>query len=215
MEELKEAFKDKHIPEGGSVEIHFEIMKPWIKDKKTVMEIGFNAGFGAAWFLENGADKVVSFDICQYGHEQMAHDVLEKKFPGKHTLVKGDSMKTIPDYQGDKFDFIFIDGYHWGQWPEMDMRNCAQWAHENTIVIVDNISFKVDSQVLRQRNWPENKYYNVTDAWNKVIMEKIIEPYRIDCRYENGNVAPSCMGIGKYNHTQYYNGRPPYHIVEK
>ena len=198
MEALKKELSNVLV-EGGSVDVHFDIMKPYITGKKTVMEIGFNTGYSAAFFLENGVDKVVSFDICQHGYEQKAHDIIEKEYPGKHTLVEGDSCVTLPEYPLEKFDFIFIDGYHWGKWPEADIRNCARFAHKDTIVIVDNISFKFTDGQLYSHCYSEDKIYNVTDAWNKLVIEGVIIPDRIECRYIPGDNFPSCMGIGKYD----------------
>jgi predicted O-methyltransferase YrrM len=181
MEDLKNHFNFT-LPEGVSEEMNFKMMKPWIEGKKKFLEIGFNTGYSAAFFLENGADKVVSFDICRYGYEEKAHEIIEKNHPGKQ-----------------KFDFIFVDGFHWGKWPDGDIRNCLRFAHKDTILCVDNMSFKVSSEILYKYNWPENKYYNVTDAWNKLVLEDVIKPDIIDCRYDGNNKFPTCMAFGKYS----------------
>lgn len=198
MEDLKNHFNFT-LPEGVSEEMNFKMMKPWIEGKKKFLEIGFNTGYSAAFFLENGADKVVSFDICRYGYEEKAHEIIEKNHPGKHTLINGDSLETVPEYPDEKFDFIFVDGFHWGKWPEGDIRNCLRFAHKDTILCVDNMSFKVSSEILYKYNWPENKYYNVTDAWNKLVLEDVIKPDIIDCRYDGNNKFPTCMAFGKYS----------------
>lgn len=185
--------------EGSCGPIELEIMKPLLNNVKNVLEIGFNCGYSAAFFLENGIDKVVSFDICQYGHEKNAHTIIDKLWPDKHELVVGDSIKTVPEYNSDTtFDLIFIDGFHWEEHPKLDIQNCKRFAHENTIVVVDNVSFKLNPQILRDHNWPEFKYYCVTDAWNNAIIEKIINPTKIECVYPPNSSYPLCMGIGKY-----------------
>lgn len=202
MEALRSNFNFK-LPEGVSEDVNFEIMKKFVEGKKKFLETGFNTGYSAAFFLENGAEKVVSFDLCQYGYEQKAHDILEEHFPGKHELVVGDSMKTVPDYPDEKFDVIFVDGYHWGEHPTADIRNCARFAHEDTILIVDNISFHLSQETLNKYNWPSHKYYCVSDAWNKAITDGLLIPDRIECPYktlEGGKMDdfPTCMGIAKY-----------------
>lgn len=185
--------------EGFCGDTEFEIIKPFLKNVKNVLEIGFNSGVSSAFFLENNVEKVVSFDICRWGHELESKKIIDEEWPNQHELVIGDSIETVPNYKTDtKFDLIFIDGYHWEEHPRLDIKNCKPFAHGNTIVIVDNISFKLNSQILREKCWPEHKYYCVTDAWNESVDKGIIFPIRVSCEYPKNSKIPVCMGIAKY-----------------
>ena len=84
---------------------------------KNIMEIGFNAGHSADLFLNiNQNIKVTSFDIGVHKYVDYGKKFIDNKYPGRHSLILGDSKKTIPDFfQGNsniKFDLIFIDGDH-------------------------------------------------------------------------------------------------------
>jgi predicted O-methyltransferase YrrM len=114
------------------------------KDKKKILEIGFNAGHSADMFLSNNTKnaKVLSFDIGE--HEYMHHgkEYIDNKFPGRHTLVIGDSTKTIPVYkQNSVYDLIFIDGGHSYSIAKADLMNSARFADKNTIVIMDDTRY--------------------------------------------------------------------------
>jgi len=110
---------------------------------KHILEIGFNAGHSAEIFLQaNSESKVVSFDIGQHDYVKVGKEYIDKTFPGRHELVLGDSLKTIPSYSSDvKFDLIFIDGCHDLEFAKGDFGNCKRFSHKDTIVIMDDTIF--------------------------------------------------------------------------
>ena len=82
---------------------------------RSIGEIGFNAGFSTFAFLSAAPDtRVVSFDLGEHRYSRVAKKLIDKKFPNRHTLINGDSTKTVPDYHAKnpdlRFDLVFIDG---------------------------------------------------------------------------------------------------------
>jgi len=111
-----------------------------------VMEIGFNAGHSAETFLKhNPTLSLVSFDIGLHGYMRTGKDYIDATYPGRHTLIIGDSTKSVPAYiashPGSKFDIIFIDGGHEYGVSKADMINSMLLAHENTIIIMDDTTY--------------------------------------------------------------------------
>lgn len=66
---------------------------------KNVMEIGFNAGNSAEIFLQNNKDlHLTSFDLGEHPYVGSAKAYIDRTYPGRHTLIMGDSTLSIPTY---------------------------------------------------------------------------------------------------------------------
>lgn len=134
-------------PEGSSVPeqilYYFNLLTehPHIK---TVVEIGFNLGISAAAFLSARPDvRVVSVDIGSHNYVLAAKRNIDKHYPGRHTLVIGDSTTTVPFLQnffGPKnVDLFMVDGYHVEPVPRIDLSNALAWTTSETYIIVDDV----------------------------------------------------------------------------
>ena len=148
--------------------------KPDIK----VMEIGFNAGHSAEIFLHNNNSlKLTSFDLGDHDYVKHAKQYIDTVYPNRHTLIVGDSRKTIPNYLKNnkhiKFDFIFIDGGHDYEIAKSDLDNCFHLAHENTIVALDDTIFT--------NGWEQGHTIGPTKTWSEHLQQnKIVELNRTD-----------------------------------
>lgn len=122
-------------------------------DIKTILEIGFNAGHSADTFLAGSLAHVTSFDLDERKCVSVAKQYIDIKYPTRHTLIIGDSTKTIPLYKtkhsDQTFDVIYIDGGHSEEVAYADLMNCKTLAHKDTIVIMDDVVLRSD----QQRDW--------------------------------------------------------------
>lgn len=111
-------------------------------DIRTILEIGFNGGLSAAAMLEARDDTtVVSFDIGRWEYVRDAKALVDEKFPGRHTLVVGDSVDTVPRFDPARkgtFDLAFIDGGHEAPVPAADIRNTLEFLKPGALVLVDD-----------------------------------------------------------------------------
>ena len=112
----------------------------WIQ---SVCEIGFNAGHSSVVFLQSRPDiTVTSFELNCGRFAVPAKAFIDTHFPGRHTLIPGDSRITVPKYfkadPFEKFDLIFIDGGHTFKMAAADIKNMRNLAHEKTIVVLDD-----------------------------------------------------------------------------
>jgi predicted O-methyltransferase YrrM len=109
---------------------------------KRIMEIGFNSGHSSVSLLTASApnSEVVSFDLGEHYYVDHAKAFVDTHFPGRHTLIKGNSVETVEKYAndnrarcGDKnaFDLIFIDGGHFSDIPLRDCINCMRLAGDD------------------------------------------------------------------------------------
>jgi hypothetical protein len=128
---------------------------------KNVIEIGFNGGHSADTFLKNNPNiNLVSFDLGDHHYVKHGKAYIDTTYPNRHTLILGDSRLTIPEFiktVNIKYDLIFIDGGHYYDIPEADLRNCRLLAHKNTIVIMD------DTKRTDVKGWN----VAVNHAWNR------------------------------------------------
>ena len=156
---------------------------------KTILEIGFNAGHSSDIFLSsNPYVKVVSFDLGEHQCVQFGKRYIDEKYPSRHTLILGDSTKTVPEFIKQnpelKFDIIFIDGGHFEDIPKKDIINCKKLAHNNTIIVMDDILY--DSEIAYS--------IYVTKAWREAISWDILTE---TCHYSFDNFRG--FSLGKYN----------------
>ena len=152
------------------------------------MEIGFNAGHSSETFLTNSLANVVSFDLGEHKYLLDGKQFMDKKFPGRHTLILGDSHTTIPFFKKNtnmKFDVLFIDGDHSYEGALNDLINCIDLAAPNATIIFDDVVLKTDLQM----SWTVGP----TKAWLGMISMGKIE--QTDYKeYEKGRG----MVLGKY-----------------
>ena len=136
---LKE-FEGASIPEQAEYFIDLLGKNPHIK---TILEIGFNTGRSAAYFLSCRDDiKVISVDIGIHDYVKDCKNLIDTQFPGRHTLLLGDSKIVLPQLislqPSITFDMIFIDGDHAEPGPLIDARNCLALATKNTLLVMDD-----------------------------------------------------------------------------
>jgi predicted O-methyltransferase YrrM len=129
---------------------------------KRILEIGFNAGHSSRSFLAARPDTtVVSFDLGTHKYVQRAKRFIDGEYPGRHTLILGDSRDTVPAYQpapeGTQFDLAFIDGGHDYPTAWADVVNCQSKVAPSGLVIMDDLLPWRDWGAGPVRAWQEAK----------------------------------------------------------
>lgn len=125
---------------------------------KVILETGFNAGHSACCFL-NGAPsaKMYTFDICRWGTEHPALEVLKQHFDIQ--LIEGDSRKTLPNFIQENsditVDFIFIDGGHSGNVPFIDIKESMSILNVGGIIFVDDGNAPDVVKAISQIDWSD------------------------------------------------------------
>ena len=169
--------------EGHSQQVpqQIHLLKQFCKIKriKNIMEIGFNAGHSSEIFLEYNKDtNVVSFDIGSHDYVNKGKKFIDNKYPSRHTLIIGNSTKTVPAYiQQNKtktFDLIYVDGGHTYDVARADLMNCRHLSHKDTIVVMDDIVKKrrFDMNFIRPPHVLEP-----TRSWEECIQNNIIKQF--------------------------------------
>jgi hypothetical protein len=108
---------------------------------KNFLEIGFNAGHSLNVILYHNPTikNVVEFGL---GECPKCLEYSQDKYPDVDiNYIKGYSRDTVPVFSkttNTKYDLIHIDGSHEEEDVYLDIKNCANLAHENTILILDD-----------------------------------------------------------------------------
>jgi hypothetical protein len=110
---------------------------------KVVLETGFHTGLSAAVMIDCRPNiMVTSFDIFCFDYTRRAKLFLDIAFPGRNTLIAGNSINTIPTFFNTvpsyKPDFVFIDGGHERPVPFIDLWNILKHVSPGTWVMVDD-----------------------------------------------------------------------------
>lgn len=108
---------------------------------KHVAEIGFNEGASASALLSANPDiQVVSFEIAEHYDVQLAKYRIDAAFPGRHTLVPGDSRETVPAWEWPLFDLMFVDGGHDYEEAAADLRNSLGVVRAGGLIMIDDLT---------------------------------------------------------------------------
>lgn len=111
---------------------------------KKIIEIGFNIGHSTQFLLDASEDvEMISLDIMLHPYCAYAKMYIDMKYPGRHILLSGSSDNTLISFKkmnpSYKADLIFIDGSHTLSGAYHDIELSKSFAHENTILIIDNV----------------------------------------------------------------------------
>jgi predicted O-methyltransferase YrrM len=144
---------------------------------RKVLEIGFNCGHSSELFLDADPDlTVTSFDIGTHQYTSHGKLFIDNHYPGRHTLILGDSTKTIPTFYKNivteslVYDFFFIDGGHDEEIAKADMENCHRMAKQNnqpTLVILDDTMSNLE--------WVEFWNQGPNAAWKNALQSGMIQ----------------------------------------
>ena len=130
---------------------------------RLVIETGFNGGHSAAAFLTASPDvRVVSFDIERWDYVRDAKALIDELYPGRHTLICGDSRQTLPQYShanpDTSADIAFIDGGHFGDVPWSDATNALKLLRHGGLLVMDDVD-----------------YPDVNQAWHRLHTERLVQ----------------------------------------
>lgn len=130
------------------------------KVSNNILEIGFNAGHSCLLYLiANPNSSITVFDLCYHKYTIPCFEYLQNKFPGRLSIIKGNSNETLPNYIHDnpnvKFDLIHIDG-----------------GHEKTIAHNDFLnSYKVASNLII---WDDTQMGYLNSLFEQYLSENLI-----------------------------------------
>lgn len=181
--------RGRKITEGSASAEELEFFVRTLRENpgiRLVGEIGFNAGFSSYAFLyARKSVRVVSFDIGTHTYVKDAKEFIDKRFPGRHAMVWGDSKTTVPRFTQHnpniKCGLIFIDGGHDYKTAMADIRNMKKLATKDTLLVVDDLTPWLE--------WGKGP----TKAWQKAIKTRLICKTKL---YKNGIPVKSLKGQG-------------------
>jgi tetratricopeptide (TPR) repeat protein len=177
----KKAMQGVVIGEGSISEIEALSLGSFVAGRGPlcVAETGFGRGQSAWAFLSANPElTMVSFDLVEYEGARTAKEIIDRYFPGRHTLIEGNSIDTVQEHGADDFDLVFIDGGHDYDPAASDLRNFAK---SGRTVIFDDL---VDA------DWAEGG----VKAWEEATASDGF----IDAQQLLRDGEGRCWGIGRY-----------------
>jgi len=158
FERQKEGFM---MPEQAKV--LRDLLNTHIEVKK-ILEIGFNGGHSAYNFLAARKNThVTSVEIDYSSKVAAAKKRIDALFPGRHTLMYGDSKEVLPGLAAvsAQFDLIFVDGDHNLAGVTADLNNGRFLAHEDTILVMDDYNASMPWGVGPVKAWDDARESDV------------------------------------------------------
>lgn len=184
------------IPEGNCNQIVQQTadLMQLCENCKNILVIGFNTGYTTETFLLCSLAVVYSISINNQIYVEASKQYLDRKFPGRHKLIFGDSKVILPALNALdsslKFDLIFIDSESAYESVCSDIINSKMFAHENSIVLLNNVL--IGPNTLSQNNEGPSK------VWSEIQQNPSFEILNCkDYGLDSNNLFKS-MGIFKY-----------------
>jgi predicted O-methyltransferase YrrM len=196
-----------HVPrlfpiEGHMLKAQAKFLGDLVSSRPSVtkiVEIGFNAGHSSQVFLAARRDvEVLSFDLGEHPYVDIAKALIDRQFPGRHRLVKGDSRETVPAFadatRGETFDLIYIDGCHDFEVARADLDHCRCLSRPDSILVVDDLEPDHEWGAGPARAWRDALASGLIDA------EQVLEDGRpvqgVDL--EGVRTGAVVWGVGRY-----------------
>jgi hypothetical protein len=129
-----------------------ENLRNFARNKKAILEIGFNAGHSAALFCEANPDlELICVDIGIHKYVQPCYEHLRQKYGDRIQLIVSSSLEltNLSELQSKLkyFDGIHIDGNHVHPWVITDTMSCLRFLADKAQLIVD------DSNMSHIKRW--------------------------------------------------------------
>lgn len=172
MWDVYEYVRDGGAPiyEGGASLAEAGYLKALAESSQAtvIAEIGFNIAFSSIALLEASPDtSVVSFELDRRRAVELAKEFVDERYPGRHTLIIGDSRETVPAYaraHPQTVDMVFVDGGHWYEVAMADIVNSRGLVKPGGLVVVDDI--------IPWRPWGVGPH----QAWQQAVADGLVEP---------------------------------------
>jgi predicted O-methyltransferase YrrM len=121
---------------------------------KHVCEIGMNGGHSAVIFLAGLAGRegvrLTMWDLLMWDYSDTAAGYVEKLYPGKMTVVPGNSRRKVPewtkDHLDDLCDVFSVDGGHRYFEARADIINAVKATKKGGIILLDDMNPKSDTR---------------------------------------------------------------------
>jgi SAM-dependent methyltransferase len=103
-----------------------------------VLEVGVHGGHSALlMLLASPGCRITCVDLCGWTHTAECVRYLQAQFPGRVTLLKGDSADVLPLIEGD-FDLVHLDGEHTYEKAVVDIRESLRVSRPGATFVVDD-----------------------------------------------------------------------------
>lgn len=104
-------------------------------------ETGFAEGRSAAALLSASESiRVVSFELADHYDIHLAKHRIDGEFPGRHTLIPGDSREMLSAWDGPLFDLFFVDGDHSRDGATADLENAVKLLRPAGLIVIDDLT---------------------------------------------------------------------------
>ena len=171
-----------------------------VERPRVVCEIGFDAGHGAAIWLEGTeVERLNSFDLPFFSFAPYAmagRALVDALYPTRVVLHDGNSDDTVRAHSlkvqagaERPCDIWFIDGSHQGRMPAKDLENALGSAARNrTVVIADDCT----------RRWKD-----VYNAWAAFYSRNAMKPYSLPDESVQSSRAWAVLPSTTYTYLSY------------
>lgn len=141
IQQVKEAAVNMSIPIMEDTSLHLLTVLLQLQQPKRILELGTGIGYSAIKMAEAyPASEIITIEKDKARYEHALKTVADSKYHGKINIIFEDAITFLKTYDGEKFDFIYIDAAK-SKYKQF-FQLADQCLQHSGMIITDNVLFR-------------------------------------------------------------------------
>ena len=137
---------------------------------KNILEFGTSIGIGSIHFSFGApSSKITTIEACNNTYE-LAKSHFKSLGISNINAINNTFQNFLKNYNGEKFDLVFIDGHHDGTALLNYLEKLEQFIHQDTLIMIDDIQWSPSMNLAWEQIKISEKYHVTIDLFRMALI---------------------------------------------